>query len=629
MHDLSIVGATARSHAGAVAAVRRIAPGISPLNNHVVGDDGGALWVRPPGHIHTIGQTIPVAFVGRLDNRDDVCAALGHGDDLSDAALAAAAWERWGDGALPRLIGGFVLAVWDATTAEMVLAVDATGEETVYTASLFGCFTFASHPRVLRPYLEGDGGTADLECMALWMWERDLPPERTPFRGIDRIPPGQLWRISRSGIRKQTYWRPGDAPPIRFRREQDYVDAAREVLDRVVGCHLPAGGRLAADLTGGLDTTAIVTAAARLAPHLTIDCFTTVSESGAPIPYEIPGHSGDEWPAVLATASAYPNLRPHRIEAGGLAPEEIDPVSQFDVSPMGIGNSSSVGWGHSRKTALSRLAPCRILSGVGGNLTFSRDGFDLLPSLFRNGRWLSLGREIHALMEKDGRPWRWYLLGRAVYPGLPSSLRRKIRQLRGHDLHQWSDMNLIRPEAVARYGLANSTAAKGWTRPFEGRTDREGLVREISKVLTFWHKNRAPFHALGLDVRAPLLDRRMIDFCLAIPADQFLQNGVTRSLARRVLAGRVPDNVRMRPRTYLSCPEWHHRMTRARPYWMAAIEGLEASAAVNELLDMPKLRRLAESWPDIPTRDQELRYASILQIAINTGRFIRWANREN
>lgn len=625
MHDLSIGGAVARSGIEALAAVRRTAP----ANSGIVGDDGGALWVRRRENIRRIDRTIPFAFVGRLDNRDEVRAALDRNSDLSDAALAAAAWERWGDGALPRLIGGFVLAAWDAPASEMVLAVDAAGEETVYTASLFGCFVFADHPRGLRPYLDGNEGGADLECMAHWLWKRDLPPGRTPFRGIDRVPPGELWRINRSGIRRHTYWRPGDAPPIRFRRDEDYVEAAREVLDQAVGCHLSGDGQVVADLTGGLDTAAIATAAARLAPHLTIDCFTTVSEAGAPIPYEIPGHSGDEWSAALASAAAYPNLRPHRIEAGGLTPEEIDPTSQFEISPMGVGNSWALGWGNSRKNALSRFAPCRFLSGVGGNLTFSRDGFDVLPTLLSGGRWLSLANEVNALARKEGRAWRWSLLKCAVYPALPSSWRRLIRRACGHDFSWWSNINLIRPEAVARYCLTDDARAQGWLHPFEGRTSRDALIQEISKTLTFRHKNRAPFRALGLDIRAPLLDRRMIDFCLAIPAGQFLRNGITRSLARRVLAGRIPDVVRMRPRTYLSCPEWHHRLTRSRPHWMAAIERLEGSAAVNELLDMPKLRRLAESWPETPTRAQEYALASILPAAISAGQFIRWANREN
>jgi asparagine synthase (glutamine-hydrolysing) len=627
--DLLVAGVVAGDGGAVKSAMRRIVPMSTTPNGETVTVEGGALWVRRPEHIQRIGGAAPFIFAGRLDNRDEVIAALGQHPGASDTALAAAAWQRWGDGALPRLIGGFVLATWDAARSEMVLAVDTTGDETVYTATLSGCFAFAGHPRALRPYLEDGDGGADMESLARKLWGQPLPAGRTILRGVNRIPPGELWRIGRSGVRRQTYWRPGNAPPTRFRRDEDYVEAAREMLDRVVGCHLPADGRLAADLTGGLDSTSIVTAAARLAPHLTIDCLTMVGEPGARIPYDVPGRSGDEWPAVQATAAAYPNLRLHRIEAGGLTPEEIDPTALFETLPTTVRPAWVVGWGQNRKNMLARLAPCRLLSGVAGNLAYSRDGFDRLPELLAGGRWATLAAEIRALIRKDGRPWRWYFLGRTLYPALPAPWRRLIRRLRGHDFSRWTEINVIRPEAVARYGLTDSTEAQGRLHPREGHTTREGLIDDIYSNLNFRHTPRTTFRTIGVDLRTPLLDPRMIDFCLALPSDQFLRDGVTRRLARQVLAGRAPDQVTQRPHTYLSCPEWHHRMTRARSHWMAAIERLEGSAAVNELLDMPKLRRLAESWPEKPTPDQAQALADILPTAITAGQFIRWANREN
>lgn len=627
--ELSIAGVVAGDGAAVKSTMRRLVPMSTPPSGKTVAVEGGALWVRQPEDIRRIGGTAPFAFAGRLDNRDEMLSALGQHPGLSDAALAAAAWERWGESALPRLVGGFVLAVWDAAAAEMVLAVDTTGDETLFTANLSGGFAFASHPRVLRPFLEDGMGGADAESLARWLWEQRLPSGRTLLRGINRIPPGEVWRVGRAGVRRQTYWRPGTAAPIRFRRDEDYVEAAREMLDRVVGCHLPTDGRLAADLTGGMDSTSIVTAATRLAPHLTIDCLTMVGEPGAPIPYENPGRPSDQWPAVLATAAAYPNLRLHRLEASNLTREETDPTPDFEAMSTAFNPAWVEGWSHSRRSMLSSLAPCRVLSGGGGNLAYSRYGFDRLPELLAGGRWATLAAEILALTRKHGHPWRWYFMGHALYPALPAPWRRLIRRLRGHDFSGWSNINLIRPEAIARYGLTDSTEAQGRLHPHDGRTDRDGLISDIFGILNFRHIPRTRFRALGVDLRTPLLDPRMIDFCFALPSDQFLRDGVTRRLARRVLAGRVPEMVTERALPYRNCPEWHHRMTRARPYWMAAIERLEDSAAVNELLDMPKLRKLAESWPETPTREQELVLVGILPNAIAAGQFIRWANREN
>jgi asparagine synthase (glutamine-hydrolysing) len=52
--------------------------------------------------------------------------------------------------------------------------------------------------------------------------------------------------------------------------------------------------------------------------------------------------------------------------------------------------------------------------------------------------------------------------------------------------------------------------------------------------------------AFGLEVRYPFFDRRLIEFCLAIPAMQKLQNGWTRSVMRRAMTGILPAEIQWR-----------------------------------------------------------------------------------
>jgi len=74
-----------------------------------------------------------LAFVaaGRIDNRVEVAAALGLGAAdlarMSDAALMLAAWDRWEAAALPRLLGDFAFAAWNARARRLVLVRDAVG----------------------------------------------------------------------------------------------------------------------------------------------------------------------------------------------------------------------------------------------------------------------------------------------------------------------------------------------------------------------------------------------------------------------------------------------------------------------------------------------------------------------
>lgn len=624
--------------AGAVGAglglLRRIVPMVPSAEISVVDDGVCAVWVgrRNRGGVRSDG--VPFVFTGRLDNRDELADRLGltpsHAvSGFNDPALAAVAWERWGERALDCLVGGFAIAAWDPAAQELILATDPTGNETVYTVAHPDGFAFADRPHNLRAAFGDVVGGANLEQIAQWLWNTSLSPEHSLISGIGRLPPGEVWRVNRSGIHRRVYWRPGEVATIRFHRDQDYVDAARALLDQVVRPHLPENGRLTAELTGGLDSSGVVATAARLAPHLVIDAFTSVPEAGAAIPYDIPGHSGDEWSTVQAIAERYANVTPNRVEAGGLTPVEREPVGFFEDNCAPPFLTPSFGWAHQRMEAMARSGPSRVLLGTGGNQTLSRSGYDRLPELLRGGRWPTLAWEIVALTRKDGASWRKYLAQCALHPALSPQWRRRFRRWRGHDLSYWANLNVIRPEAIARFGLTQTTAEQGFTHPAHRQFGRDGMIAEVTRILNNWTLTVSRYQVFGLDARAPLLDRRMIDFCLALPSDQFLRGGVTRFLARRVLADRLPDRVTARSRTYLNCPEWHHRLTRARPDWMAAIERMADSAAVNELIDVPKLQKLAQSWPDTPTMDQEPLFRMILPRTIAAGQFIRWANREN
>src|ERR1700761_411507 len=81
--------------------------------------------------MHCAEQQLTCVFIGRLENRQDIEAALGLGPEQrrtsSDGAVAFEAWKRWGEEALDRLHGAFTLAVWDERAHRLVCARSPTG----------------------------------------------------------------------------------------------------------------------------------------------------------------------------------------------------------------------------------------------------------------------------------------------------------------------------------------------------------------------------------------------------------------------------------------------------------------------------------------------------------------------
>jgi asparagine synthase (glutamine-hydrolysing) len=145
-----------------------------------------------------------------------------------------------------------------------------------------------------------------------------------------------------------------------------------------------------------------------------------------------------------------------------------------------------------------------------------------------------------------------------------------------------------------------------------GRTDAAMVLRSYKRRFGFTHCD-------------PTADRRLIEFCLAIPNEQFLLHGENRSLIRRAMQGILPDIVRLERRKGLQAADWSRHMIAARPDIEAEIERLERSPLAKACLDLPRLRRLVDNWPDGGWHRTRIAYDYRLALArgLATGRFLR------
>lgn len=135
----------------------------------------------------------------------------------------------------------------------------------------------------------------------------------------------------------------------------------------------------------------------------------------------------------------------------------------------------------------------------------------------------------------------------------------------------------------------------------------------------------------GLDVPDPLSDRALAEFCLAIPREQYMLDGRQRSLARRVLADRLPASILNQPLYGQVNVEWFDRLEPQRAEIAAELDRLARVPLAAEMLDLPRLKALVDDWP----RDgqaalaRKFEYESLLTRAVRMGRFLRWLDGGN
>ncbi len=181
----------------------------------------------------------------------------------SDTETIVHAYEQWGEDCVGRLRGMFAFALWDAPRARLLLARDRFGKKPLYLCELDGDLLFASEIKALLAF---PGVRAESDEAAIWDYfaYRYVPAPATLFKGIRKLMPGCLavWQQGRLAVRR--YWSPPDrmphAPGV---LPADPVGVFMEKLDEAVRIRMVSDVPFGAFLSGGIDSSAVVTLMSR------------------------------------------------------------------------------------------------------------------------------------------------------------------------------------------------------------------------------------------------------------------------------------------------------------------------------------------------------------------------------
>ena len=568
----------------------------------------------------------------RLDNRGELTRDLmipaSQARTLCDAAILLAAIERWDEACLERLVGDYAFAAWDTAHQRLLLARDPLGFRPLHYHRASKFVAFASMPKGLHA-LPGVPYAPDEERLAEFLM---LMPEIGPksfFLGIDRVEPGHVVTITANGISARRYWEPSRRR-IELPRPEDYSEALRELLDKAVSCRLRGTGDVGALLSGGFDSGAVVATAARLlAPSgRRVIAFTGVPREG----YEGPAPANrfiNEAPNAAATASLYPNIEHVVVHNEGRSPlADLDRMFFLLDRPM-HGNYAA-GWKNSSDNAIRKRNLKVVLNGGFGNLGLSYDGVELLPELLRSGRWLRLWAEASALVAARHLRWRG-VFANTFGPWFPPFLWRWANKIGGGHAEGFFDATAIHPRRLEQFDLVARAKARNQDLAFRPWNDGFALRLYCLRLQDPGNHLKAHLGALHVDHRDPTADKRLLEFCFAVPTDQFLRGGRLRALARRALADRLPVQVLKEKRAGLQVADWHEDLTAARQDIFHELERLEACPAAIVALDLPRLHRWTEDWPSGGWEQGEIvvHYRYALLRAIAAGHFLRRATGAN
>ncbi|HEX9729002.1 MAG TPA: asparagine synthase (glutamine-hydrolyzing) [Gemmatimonadales bacterium] len=184
----------------------------------------------------------------------------------SDTETIVHLYEEYGSDCVQRLRGMFGFAIWDATAARLVLARDRFGMKPLYTVEAPWGIAFASELKALHA-LGLTGGDLDWDAIDQYFRLGYIPAPATPFLAVRKLSPGHVleWREA-DGATARRYW---SLPVDTTTTPRDPDARILKWLDESVRAHLVSDVPVAAFLSGGMDSSAVVSswALAGETPH--------------------------------------------------------------------------------------------------------------------------------------------------------------------------------------------------------------------------------------------------------------------------------------------------------------------------------------------------------------------------
>jgi asparagine synthase (glutamine-hydrolysing) len=466
---------------------------------------------------------------GRLDNREELIDILG--TDLppgpTDVAIVAAAYDRWQDGTFARLVGDWAVSLWKPEDREVVLAVDYLSVRHIFYMIRNNRITWATdiNPLVL---LSGERFRINDEYIAGYL-AHDPDGHLTPYCDIQQVPPGHFVRVKSGKASKYRHWSLTRRSSIRYNSDCEYEQHFLQLFRQSVRRRLRADTPVLAELSGGVDSSSIVCMAddilakegAQASALDTLSCYDTTEPDGDDSVYfpkieEQRGKVGfhiDCGKAQCRTASYQ--------------------ISKFVGFPGPLGNRREL---EVERAAIIRGGNYRVvLSGIGGDEFMGAipDPRSQLADLIVCLKAVDLIKQL----------WAWALVKRQpmislLWQSTMILLPTAMRQFLGNTpkTEPWIETDFSR-----RTGLG-ARLIGGCERLGFGLPTRRSYIGGLLLMANSMAKRTPPELAVE-ELRYPYLDQNLIEFILAIPADQMLRPGERRSLMRRALRDLVPAEI--------------------------------------------------------------------------------------
>ncbi|MGI9041527.1 MAG: asparagine synthetase B family protein [Gemmatimonadales bacterium] len=464
--------------------------------------------------------------VARLDNRPDLERRYGPGSrSLTDLELVLRTVAQHGRRYVPQFLGDFGFVVWSPAARTAIAACDAFAINRLYYRERKNLIAFASRAEALA--LED---RYEAQYLAELVGNCSLTPGLSVYAGVRSVPDGCITVVEHGRLTTSRYWSASnfEPQPVQAKAERQVVESCRELFAESVRLRVTCNGAIWAQLSGGMDSSSVVSMAQWLVEqekteHGLAGTVSYVDRQGTPSDERaysdlVVGRWGVSNRTIVDSPLWYDGEYP--------LPRTDQPRMEYPFYP------------HERKLcSIVRAAGGRvILTGVGGDELFG--GYMIYVA-----DWLARGRILPALREVArraaiGRVSFWQLAYHDVLlPLLPRTVRNSLVRA-GGTIPAW-----VTEAVTRRYDLRSHTFAASFG---AGRIGRKYQHATSSLVTSIARLMEPGVIGDALEIRHPFLYRPLVEFALRLPPELCARPYQRKWVLREAMRGILPDVIRTR-----------------------------------------------------------------------------------
>ncbi|MDB6175439.1 MAG: hypothetical protein JWL59_4750 [Chthoniobacteraceae bacterium] len=539
--------------------------------------------LSPAGHQPMLSSSARyvIVFNGEIYNFAELRTVLrlaGHAfRGGSDTEVLLAAVEEWGaEVATKKLSGMFSFALFDKKERSLFLARDPLGKKPLYYGQIGRTLLFGSELKALRQH-EDFQADIDLGALSLYLRRNAVPAPVCIYKGIHQLQPGHMLAIpadAQSLPEPIPYWslqkiaESGMANCLDV-SEKEATDQLDGLLRKAVSSRMIADVPLGAFLSGGIDSSTIV-ALMQAQNHRPVKTFSigfdecTFNE--AQHAKQVAGHLGTDHSELYLTAADALELIPRLPD---IYDEPFADMSQIPTHLL---------------CKLARSSVAVSLSGDGGDELFA--GYPRYREAERIWRALDI---FPAQIRKQVATRLMLMTPNTILGNRIGSILDMCKSSTPEELYHWRVSHYKTPSDIVINGFEPPTPfteSKSWP-SWSNFTERMLFLDSISYLPDdiFTKVDRASM-AVGLEVRVPMVDTRVLEFAWQLPLKMKMRRGQGKWILRQVLDRYVPRTLVDRPKMGFAVPigAWLRGPLRV---W------------AEELLDENRLRREGYFHPQI------------------------------